>query len=235
MKKTILFFAVLLLVVVIFNSCDKSPGYGGNSGITGVLKVRRYNSNFSKLKQETTLANSDVYIVFKDGQGYGDKVKTSFDGSFIFNHLVPGDYKIFAYSADTTMLVTVNIPITVSAKISKANELVDVGVIKVADNKTLSGNASIVGKVISHKANVAYNAINEKVFMMEVGDSTNSNYVFTDYNGNYLFNNLPVGDFKVYVYSKNTLAAPPYVIIDTTVSILKNNQVINLPDFNIDN
>lgn len=231
--KTRHFFSILIGITLLFQSCTKEPGYGGNSGIYGVVKLKRYNSDFSKVKEETVLANADVYIIFKDGQGYGDKVKTSFDGSFVFNHLVPGDYKIYVYSADTTLLVSGQIPITVNASIKKAKELVNVGEILIADNKRVQGNASIIGKVIGNKAGSSYPAIHEKVYLSEIGDSTNTDYTFTDYNGNYLFNNLAFGKYKVYVYSKNLGVGAPYLLLDTIATINKNNDVIKLNDFNV--
>ena len=230
-------FSLILLLAFFFmlSSCDKTAGYGGNAGIVGVVKLKRYNRDFTQLKQETVLANADVYIVFQDGQGYGDKVKTSYDGTFNFNHLVPGDYKLFVYSSDTTMLSPTVIPITVSATIKKRKELVDVGTIVVADNKPVSGNAIISGKVIASKLGSSYAAIHDKVYLTDMSDSTNTNYVFTDYNGAYLFDNLAVGQYKVYTYSRNlnVPATPPYLLIDTIINVVNNNDKLKLKDFNI--
>lgn len=231
--KTIKLFSILLGVLFLLQNCTKEPGYGGNSGISGIVKLRRYNTDFSKIKEEIVLANADVYIIFKDGQGYGDKVKTAYDGSFIFNHLVPGDYKIYVYSADTTLLVSGQIPITVDATIKKAKELVNVGEIVISDNKRVQGNASIIGKVIGNKAGSSYAAIHEKVYLSEIGDSTNTDYTFTDYNGNYILNNLAIGKYKIYLYSKNLGAGAPYLLIDTIATITKNNDIIKLNDFNV--
>ncbi len=235
MKMRITVLLVTLGGFFLFNSCDKTPGYGGNCGITGVLKIRKFNTNFSKFKQEIIAPNTDVYIVFQDGQGYGDKTKTSFDGSFSFNHLVKGDYKIFAYSADSTLVFSTPITVTADAKITKSKQLVNVGVIKIADNTPIAGSAFIKGKVITHKANVAYTSVIQKVYMFDVDDSTKISNTNTDYNGNYSFNNLNIGKYKVYVYSKNTIVSPPTVILDTTVSIFNSNDVILLNDFNINN
>lgn len=231
--KNIKLFLILFGITILFQQCTKEPGYGGNSGIYGVVKLKRYNTDFSKVKEETFLANADVYIIFKDGQGYGDKVKTSYDGSFVFNHLVPGDYKIYVYSADTSLSVSGQIPITVSASVKKSKELVKIGEIVIADNKRVQGNASIVGKVIGNKSGSSYAAIHEKVYLTEIGDSTNTDYTFTDYNGNYLFNNLTIGKYKVYVYSKNLGVGAPYLLLDTIATITKNNDVIKLKDFNV--
>lgn len=231
--KNVSLIGLVFILIIILQSCTKEPGYGGNSGVYGVVKLKRYNSNFSKLKQESLFANATVYIVFKDGQGFGDNVKTSYDGSFNFNHLVPGNYKLYVYSADTTMASSGQIPIIATATIKKAKEFVNIGDIIVADNKPVQGNASIVGYIIGHKNGSAYNAIHEKVYLSDVDDSTNSSYTFTDYNGNYLFNSLAIGKYKVYVYSKNLGTGAPYLLLDTIATINKNNDVIKLNDFNV--
>jgi hypothetical protein len=233
MIKKISLFTILVGLLILLQNCTKEPGYGGNSGIYGVVKLKRYNSDYTILKDQTVLANSEVYIIFKDGQGYGDKVKTSYDGSFIFNHLVPGDYKIYVYSSDTTQSINGQIPITINASIKKAKELINVGDIVISDNKKIKGNASIAGKVFGNKSASTYNAIHEKIYLSEVDDSTITDYTFTDYNGNYLFNNLSIGKYKVYVYSKNLGTGAPYLLIDTIATITKNNDVIKLNDFNV--
>ena len=185
-------FIVFIGSILLFSSCDKTPGYGGNCGITGTVKIRKYNSNYSVLRGEENYSNADVYIIFEDGKGYGDKVKTSYDGTFNFNHLVPGNYKLFVYSDDTTMLSSSQIAITIPVTISKNKELANAGVIKIADNTPIKGNAIISGNVTGHKLGASYTAIHEKVYLTDMNDSTNTNANYTDYNGNYIFNNLPI-------------------------------------------
>ncbi len=226
-------FVLLVGCSFFFSSCDKTPGYGGNCGITGVVKIRKFNTNYSVLREETVLANADVYIIFQDGQGYGDKVKTSYDGSFNFNHLVPGDYKLFVYSNDTTLVSSSQIPITIPVKISKNKELVNAGVLKTADNSPIKGNATISGNVTGHKLGASYTAIHEKMYLTDMLDSTNTNTSYTDYSGNYTFNSLPIGKYKIYVYSKNTVATPPYLLLDTIVTISKNNDVVKNINFDV--
>ncbi len=231
--KTFKIITLLSSFILLFISCDKTPGYGGNCGITGVVKIRKFNSDYSVLREETVLANADVYIVFQDGQGYGDKVKTSYDGSFNFNHLVPGDYKLFVYSNDTTLVSSSQVPITIPVKISKNKELVNAGVLKTADNSPIKGNATISGNVTGHKLGASYTAIHEKIYLTDMLDSTNTNASYTDYSGNYTFNSLPIGKYKIYVYSKNTIPTPPYLLLDTIVTISKNNDVIKNINFDV--
>ena len=148
MKKTTL-FSILLFLIGIFSflSCKKQEGYGGNGAIKGVLKMKYYNSDFSTLKSESVLQDTYIYIVFQDGKGYGDRVKTSFDGSFSFTHLQKGNYKIFAYSKDVTLISSSDVIVSVDVKISKNKQLIDVGDIKVSTNISQIGNGIVRGKI----------------------------------------------------------------------------------------
>lgn len=223
---------LVLLIVCAFSflSCEKQEGYGGNGAIKGVVKMRYYNSDYSVLKSESSLKDTYVYIVFEDGKGYGDRVKTSYDGSFSFTHLQRGTYKIFVYSKDTTLATSGEIAVSVDAKISKNKELVDVGDIKVSTNILPSGNGIVRGKVQAQHLTNYYYATNEKVYIVYEGDQTYSGSVFTDNQGEYEFTNLPVGNHKVYVYSKNlpTPAYPAYVPVEANFH--SNNNIVVLGD-----
>ena len=235
MKKTTL-FSILLFLTGIFSffSCKKQEGYGGNGAIKGVLKMKYYNSDYSTLKSESVLQDTYVYIVFQDGKGYGDRVKTSYDGSFSFTHLQKGNYKIFAYSQDTTLVNSSNVIVSVDVKISKNKELVDVGDIKVSTNVSQTGNGIVRGKILATHLSSSYYATNEKVYIVFQGDQTYSKYVFTDDQGEYEFTNVPVGTHKIYAYSKNlpTPAYPAYLPVE--INFNSNNDLVVLGDLQIE-
>lgn len=51
--------------------------------------------------QDGPFADEDVYIIYGDEDDiYDDNIKTNFDGTFEFNNLRKGKYKVFAYSKD---------------------------------------------------------------------------------------------------------------------------------------
>lgn len=235
MGKLKLKFGWLLLALLSFNSCKKEPGYGGSAGIKGVLKLNNYNKNYTTIRETKTLADEFVYIIFQDGKGYGDRVKTSYDGSFLFTHLRPGKYKIYAYSDDISMQTADKIIVLKEIEIKKNKELVDAGEITIATNTILKGNATIKGRVFAHKDGDTFFAMNEKVFIVYDGDQTYTKYVFTDDQGEFQFENMPVGNHRIFVYSKNTSdnVTAPKIPVEVYANLTANNEVKTLPDFDI--
>lgn len=96
MKKTLFFSAILILTI--FLSCNKNPGEGGTSSITGKVWVVDLNGSGDTVAQYYAL-DQDVYILYgEDDQTYDEDFSTSLDGSYAFHNLTPGKYTVFAYS-----------------------------------------------------------------------------------------------------------------------------------------
>lgn len=96
-----LFFA-LAAIALIAASCTKEEGIGGNATIEGKVFVLDYNAELTNKLGEFYGADIDVFIIYGDDIIYSDDFKTNYDGSYRFQHLRPGTYKVFAYSEDTT-------------------------------------------------------------------------------------------------------------------------------------
>lgn len=111
---------VLLLVALAFTSCEKEEGEGGNSVIKGKVKVREYTA-FPILYTEREASDEDIYIIYGDDDDtFDDRTRTSFDGSYKFEFLTKGNYRVFVYSEDTNLTTFgEKIPIILEAKISK--------------------------------------------------------------------------------------------------------------------
>ena len=94
MSKKLLF---LILPAIALIACNKGPGEGGTSTITG--KVYRYETNgLGQVLDEYYVADKDVYIMYgNDDNIYDENFSTSFDGSYEFKGLRPGTYTIFTY------------------------------------------------------------------------------------------------------------------------------------------
>lgn len=92
----ILFTNLVLLAVIC--SCNKEPGRGGTSSITGKVYVYDING-IGDTTGGYYAMDEDVYIIYGDKDNvYDDKFACSFDGSYRFDYLTPGEYTLFAYS-----------------------------------------------------------------------------------------------------------------------------------------
>ena len=84
-------------------SCSKDPGVGGNASIHGKVYAKYYNKYFTLYLGEGYAADQEVYIIYGDEISYGDRTRTSYDGSYEFKYLRKGKYKVYTYSKDSTL------------------------------------------------------------------------------------------------------------------------------------
>jgi hypothetical protein len=103
--KKLLLIIISLVVAVLISSCSKEPGVGGNASIHGKVYAKYYNKLFTVYFGEGYAADKEVYIIYGDDLDYGDKVNTSYDGSFEFKYLRKGKYKVVTYSKDSTLTI----------------------------------------------------------------------------------------------------------------------------------
>jgi hypothetical protein len=96
---------ILSLILIGFGlfSCKKQPGEGGFASIEGKVYVKNYDIYFSILTSQYYLPAETVYIIYGDGTEIGNTVKTSYDGSFKFNYLRKGKYKIYVLGKDSSL------------------------------------------------------------------------------------------------------------------------------------
>ena len=88
---------IIIGMLALIGGCELGPGEGGRSAITGKVFMEEYNSAGSLIK-DYYIADERVYIIYDDGDTYHDEFRTSFDGSYRFEFLRKGNYRIFAYS-----------------------------------------------------------------------------------------------------------------------------------------
>ena len=130
MNKTI--FGAIIGSILMLLSCNKIEGQGGTSSIIGQLKVINVN-NTGEIIAEYDGADEDIYIIYgAENTTYDDKMVTSYDGSFEFNYLVPGEYQIFAYSECDSCASGQDVKI-INATISSKKEVVHIGEIIIYD------------------------------------------------------------------------------------------------------
>ena len=131
MKKSI--SILLLSLIIVSTSCKKQAGQGGNSTIKGNIWAQKWNTSFTIMTGEGPGADINVFIIYGNETSYGSKTTTSPDGTFDFQYLRPGTYKIYAYSK--TLITSTNpngkIEVSVDTEISKKKQTIDVGKIQV--------------------------------------------------------------------------------------------------------
>ena len=93
-------FLLFLLFCAFFISCKKKPGEGGFATIQGKVYVKNYDAFFTVVASEYYIPSENVYIIYGDGTEIGQSIKTSYDGSFKFNYLRKGTYKVYVIGKD---------------------------------------------------------------------------------------------------------------------------------------
>lgn len=126
-------FTIVLLLGVFTISCVKTEGVGGAAKITGKVIKDDYNS-FGTFIASFPAQDERVYIIYGDDNNIiSDNVRTSYDGSFEFNYLKKGNYKIFVYSKCVTCANGEDSVATRQIKINEKNEVVNLTDIIIRD------------------------------------------------------------------------------------------------------
>lgn len=127
MKKGILLL-LSILVLSLSNSCKKVEGSGGGATIKGMIQEQKYNA-LGNIIAEYPGSDVDVYLIYgTTDQFYDDDVKTSYDGSFVFQYLQKGTYTVFVYEDDATQPSGKNV-IKQTFEITEKGQVKDLGTI----------------------------------------------------------------------------------------------------------
>jgi hypothetical protein len=105
----------------------KEANDDGNNSIRGKVMIKEYDHTFTDFRGQYYAGDEDVYISFGDNGYYNDRIRSSFDGSFQFNNLRKGKYKVFVFSKDSTRKQANDIPVIREVTVSGKNELISVG------------------------------------------------------------------------------------------------------------
>ena len=118
--------SLAVIVIVLLLSCKKEPGEGGFASIEGKVYIKNYDAYFSILSSQYYQPGETVYIIYGDQTEVGNTVKTSYDGSFKFNYLRKGKYKVYVIGEDSSITNRSNpkiemVEVTISGKKDKKN------------------------------------------------------------------------------------------------------------------
>lgn len=125
----------IILLAAVFYSCKKEPGEGGKASIKGKLYIKDYNTAGNVLNSEYYGAGEMVFICYGNAELASNNIRTSYDGSFDFQYLRQGHYKVFALSRDTSDHINSGVnkvnPIITEIDITSNKQVVDIGNITV--------------------------------------------------------------------------------------------------------
>jgi hypothetical protein len=85
-------------MLVIFAACKKGPGTGGRATLKGKVYAVNLANGLFTFKDSGYVADEKVYLCYGDENAIGDNQTTSFDGSFRFDYLRTGKYKVWVVS-----------------------------------------------------------------------------------------------------------------------------------------
>lgn len=197
------YFLLAILSLFMF-SCINNEGVGGNSTVEGyVYKVIHPNDVYSLEADTFPAAKENVYIVYGNEPIYGDKMETGYDGFYRFKYLTKGSYKVYAYSTfpDTHKEAVID-SVTVSA-----NDTKNIPDIYIHEGKSLE-TSYIKGSVMAkyyNKGNVISGylaAYGQRVYIRKAGSVYQFDEVRTGIDGVFMFQELEVGDYEVFVVSE---------------------------------
>jgi hypothetical protein len=135
---------ISLFTLIILAGCKKDAGEGGTATITGKVIVHDFDQAFQQAAPTSIYPKADekVYIIYGENHNtYDDDYNTSYDGSYEFKHLQKGNYRIFAYSKDTTgvkmnggYISKPKVPVIINVEIKSSGETVTAPDIIILDN-----------------------------------------------------------------------------------------------------
>lgn len=96
------FVSILVVSIVLLFACKKEEGQGGRATIKGKVYAEYWDKTYSLKADSGYAPDRDIYIIYGNSTSYGDRLKTSFDGSYEFKYLQKGNYKIYAYTRDSS-------------------------------------------------------------------------------------------------------------------------------------
>ena len=109
-------FVIAGLILSSFTTCKKAAGPGGFAQISGKVKVLDYTTNPDTLfnlgyvfQDEYYIVGKAVYLKYDEEPGVGQSTRTSFDGTYTFEDLRTGKYKVVVYSRSIDTLTDKNL------------------------------------------------------------------------------------------------------------------------------
>ena len=227
----------LLLVILTMISCEKPEGLGGNSSISGKITVRVFDKQFKVLQDSYPATDENVFILYGNDEYLLDDVNTSYSGVFQFDNLTKGDYTVFVYSEDSTLLEPLN-DVKIEKKVSLKSNKEDSDIGNINIYKTIDyddGNAVITGYAFD--VNFVLNfvkdttaAIDQDIYLFYENQKNYIERIQVQENGVYAFANLIKGEYTIKTYGKNP-DGDEKKTYTKTVTVYGLNETVCVPSF----
>lgn len=128
MKASSTLFAAII-GVILFASCEKLPGEGGQASVTGRVWIDQYNK-IGEIEASYAAPDERVYIIYGENELYDDEMRTHYDGRFAFDYLKAGTYTVFCYSDCDTCESGVE-ALTKTITLESNKDIQDIGDLKI--------------------------------------------------------------------------------------------------------
>ena len=229
MKKTISFLLVLVAMALLMSACNKGPGEGGTGTVRGYVKLVHHPDDDYTLTPDTMVAaKTDVFIIYGDEQFFGNDVETGADGLYQFEYLLPGNYKVFAYST---------LPSGEKVAVSETVELMrgavaQVPTLYIHDGKAY-GTSVVKGRVhAAYYHNGSYRgegwACEHRVYIRRVGEDIPFDDTRVGPDGYFAFQKLQPGEYEVFTVTQDFNEIPDFVF--QTITVEESGIVYELPE-----
>jgi hypothetical protein len=222
----------ILILLLNFTSCEKQPGEGGTSSIKGKI----FSIDYIDSKIDTFPAfDENVFIIYGNSGQFNDDIETSNDGTFQFEYLRKGNYKLFVYTRSWEN-EGYEYPLTFDVHINENKSEVDIGTIYLYKSK--KGTGTVKGKVLvsdlrssSLTEKARFLGRDEAVYIQKVGEDVYIERIRTNKDGIYVFSQLFPGKYCVYAYAENVVGDTEELIpVMDTVEITEYNQTLIAKD-----
>lgn len=223
---------IISLIFIALISCKKEAGEGGASIINGKITINEYSEINNTLVRSYNAADEDVFIIYGDNDFYGDKISTDENGTYQFENLQKGDYKLYSFSdneeGDTEAIYS-DVNISSNGSVTNASTIT-------IKSYTSKGKAQVSGRLFVYDYNAElttlkdqYYGANIYVYFAIKNSKTYIDRVKTNPSGYFVFSDLLPGTYEVYAYSKANNAAG---IIESKkdVIITKYDEIIVFED-----
>lgn len=238
-KLNLLYPTAFLILGIIAFSCTQPEGYGGNASVRGHIITEYYNSDFSNFLRVEPAIDEEIFLLFGDEEGLGDRTFSSLTGAFQFEFLRPGDYTLYYMTEDSTEKDRDEHTVSINFTLKGGEDLV---LDTLVEFKTLDFDEG-TGKISGVIRLVNYT--NESVFpFLEVKDTSyaqdrevfirfqHKDYyedrIRTSFNGYFEFPNLIDGDYEVFTYSEDISGGTEDIVVRKSVTISPENQDVDL-------